>query len=89
MSQIRKFGDFDKINEIRDPEDMEGTELNHYMFWKNLEKIKTSIDKLMKLDKNKIDKMLSDGHDWATDHIATSADDIEEVSDFFDTAKID
>ena len=29
-----------------------------------------------------VDMILSNGHDWASDHIATSKDDIEEVYNF-------
>ena len=35
------------------------------------------------MDKNEVDKILSDGHGWATDHIATSKDDVEEVFNLF------
>jgi hypothetical protein len=30
-----------------------------------------------------VDMILSDGHDWANDHIATSKDDVEEVKNFY------
>ena len=51
----------------------------HYMFFSNLKSIKEKVDKLLSLDHAKIDKMLSDGHDWAGDHVTSSRDDIEEV----------
>jgi hypothetical protein len=34
------------------------------------------------MEPNKIDSLLDDGHAWATDHIATSKDDVEEVYGF-------
>jgi hypothetical protein len=34
------------------------------------------------MDESKVDEMLSNGHNWAVDHIATSKDDIEEVFNF-------
>ena len=37
------------------------------------------------MDKDKIEALLSNGHDWANDHIATSKDDVEEVYNFFKT----
>lgn len=55
---------------------------NHYMFWQNLKTMENAIDTLLKMDKNKIDSILSNGHDWAIDHIATSNDDVEEVYHF-------
>jgi hypothetical protein len=57
----------------------ERDEIKHYMFFSNLHVIKERVDKLLSMDKNKIDKMLADGHDWAVEHIATSKDDVEEV----------
>ena len=37
---------------------------------------------MLKLDEKMVDSILSQGHDWAEDHIATSKDDIEEVKNF-------
>lgn len=54
-----------------------------YMFFQNLKTIKDEVDELMKMDKDKIQALLSNGHDWASDHIATSKDDVEEVHNFF------
>lgn len=54
-------------------------EIKHYMFFNNLKNIKDRVEKLLAMDPHKIDKMLSDGHDWANDHMSTSRDDVEEV----------
>ena len=54
-------------------------ELKNYMFFSNLKIIKDKVEELLVMDKNKIDQMLEDGHDWASDHISTSRDDVEEV----------
>ena len=59
------------------------TKADHYMFFQNLKTIKDEVEELMKMDKDKIEAMLSNGHDWANDHIATSKDDVEEVHNFF------
>jgi hypothetical protein len=37
---------------------------------------------MMELDPVKVDAILTDGHGWALDHIATSVDDVEEVYHF-------
>ena len=52
----------------------------HYMFFRNLVSIKHNIEDMLKMNPNDVDSMLSDGHDWASDHIATANDDIQEVS---------
>ena len=54
-----------------------------YMFFGNLKTIKRAVDTLLSMDQGEIDAILNDGHDWAADHIASSKDDISEVTDFF------
>jgi len=34
------------------------------------------------MDAEHVQEILSNGHDWAADHIATSKDDVQEVGDF-------
>lgn len=57
----------------------DSNKIKNYMFYSNLKNIKEKVEKLLQMDPNKIDQMLEDGHDWASDHIATSKDDVEEV----------
>jgi hypothetical protein len=57
-------------------------EPNNYMFFGDLKTIKRSVDAMLQMDPQKIDALLTNGHDWAADHIATSKDDIEEVAGF-------
>jgi hypothetical protein len=63
-------------------------ERGHYMFFQNLKTIKKAVDEMLKLDKQMIDDVLSNGHDWAEDHIATSKDDVEEVYNFLIHKKV-
>jgi hypothetical protein len=44
--------------------------------------IKDAVEDLLKMDRSKIDEILTDGHGWAVDHVTTSVDDIEEVYHF-------
>lgn len=68
----------------------EGSEANNesheqqknYMFFQNLATIKHYIGEIMAMDKTAIDNILSGGHDWASDHLATAKDDVEEVTNF-------
>jgi hypothetical protein len=57
-------------------------EPSNYMFFGDLQTIKRSVDAMLQMDPQKIDSLLTNGHDWAADHIATSKDDIEEVAGF-------
>jgi hypothetical protein len=59
----------------------ENHEEGNYMFFSNLETIKRLVDELLEMDRAEIDAMLNE-HDWASDHITSSKDDIEEVFDF-------
>lgn len=54
----------------------------NYMFFQNLQTIKTAVDSMLQMNPSEVDKMLSQGHGRAADHIATSKDDIEEVAGF-------
>lgn len=60
----------------------EHQETQNYMFFGNLQTIKRLVDELLEMDESEVDSMLSNGHNWAVDHIATSKDDIEEVFNF-------
>ena len=60
----------------------------HYMFFENLKIIKRAVDEMLNLDKHMVDDILSHGHDWAEDHIATSKDDVEEVYNFLINKKV-
>jgi hypothetical protein len=55
---------------------------SNYMFFGNLKIIKKYVDAMLAMDKDRVQEILNDGHDWAADHIATSKDDVQEVGDF-------
>ena len=59
---------------------------DNYMFFRNLQTIKAAVDSILQMDPNEVDQMLSAGHDWAVDHIATAKDDVEEVIGFLTTS---
>ena len=60
----------------------EHQETQNYMFFGNLQTIKRLVDKMLEMDESEVDSILSNGHNWALDHIATSKDDVEEVFNF-------
>ena len=55
---------------------------DRYMFFSNLEQIRDQANELLKYDKNQVEQLLDDGHDWAQDHIASSTESIDQVYDF-------
>lgn len=54
-------------------------EQQNYMFFQNLHTIKRMVEKMLTLNPQEVDSLLSNGHAWAVDHISTSADDVGEV----------
>ena len=58
-----------------------GSDLN-YMFFGNLETLKRMVNELVQMDHDQVDEILKGGHEWAVDHIASSADDVQEVYNF-------
>ena len=57
-------------------------ETERYMFFSNLEQIKRQCELLLDLDESEIEGILSNGHDWAQDHISTAKESIDQVFDF-------
>ena len=57
-------------------------ENERYMFFSNLEQIKRQCEMLLDMDENKIEEILSNGHDWAQDHIAEAKNNMDQVFDF-------
>ena len=84
MERIVSFEDFKKkATAIAEDDNMEwGKEKQQYMFFQNLASIKHYIEEIMKMNPDEVDNLLKNGHDWASDHIATSKDDIQEVADW-------
>ena len=84
MKNIKFFEEFESndFSQGEIHENHEGHELNNYMFFQNLHTLKNAIDELLELDPHEVDEILTNGHGWALDHIATSVDDVEEVYHF-------
>jgi hypothetical protein len=93
MEKIISFEDFlNRASELAEESDAmahEGHEekgSQHYMFFQNLASIKHYVDEILTMDPEKVDSMLKDGHDWASDHISTSKDDVQEVAEWLRNA---
>ena len=57
-------------------------ESDRYMFFSNLEQMRRQCDILLSKNRDEIDSILDDGHDWAQDHIATAKESIDQAFDF-------
>lgn len=72
-----------KINKIIKEELLkESIRMENYMFFQNLNQLKNDIEEIQSMDQYEVDRVLSNGHDWATEHMTTAKDDIEEVLSF-------
>ena len=47
--------------------------------------MKHYIDEILAMDPAKVEEMLSNGHDWASDHITSAKDDVAEVAEWIRT----
>ena len=63
-------------------ENGEDGRLTNYMFFSNLKNIKSMCEEILAMNDEEVDTKLTEGHAWAVDHVATSADDINEVYNF-------
>ncbi len=57
-------------------------ESERYMFFSNLEQMRRQCGLLLDLDRNMVEEILSNGHDWAQDHIAEAKNNMDQVFDF-------
>ena len=71
-----------RLNECGCNSEIDHSNSENYMFFQNLKTIKKMVDAMLQMDPTQVDQMLSNGHGWAVDHIATSKDDVEEVGGF-------
>jgi hypothetical protein len=55
------------------------------MFFANLETICRLASEISEMDKDVVDELLENGHDWAEDHIAAAKEDIQQVYEFLKT----
>ena len=82
MAKIVKLTEQDLNNLVSKVLNEAYQEHENYMFFSNLEQIKRQCEKLMELDPQMIDEILSNGHDWADDHITEAKTNIDQVFDF-------
>jgi hypothetical protein len=55
---------------------------DRYMFFSNLEQMRRQCDLLLDLERDMVDSILDNGHDWAQDHVAESKNNLDQVFDF-------
>lgn len=57
-------------------------ESERYMFFSNLEQMRRQCGLLLDLDKEMVEEILTNGHDWAQDHVSEAKNNLDQVFDF-------
>jgi hypothetical protein len=52
----------------------------NYMFFRNIKHMRDLLDEMLNYDQEQIDQLLSDGHDWASDHVSAAMENLEQVA---------
>ena len=65
-------------------ENHDNQELRNEMFFNDVYSIYEDVCEILEMDSNEIDTLLSDGHGWALDHVATSTNDVEHIYHYFE-----
>ena len=79
MKRIKTLEEF--LGESNNPKII-SEDLENYMFFGNLETIKRNAEMILSMDPIRIDEILKDGHDWASDHVSVANDNLDQVADF-------
>lgn len=67
----------------------ENSENTNYMFFANLQHICRMASEMLEMNEAQIDDKLTDGHDWANDHISKSMESISHVYNFLTVSDLD
>ena len=91
MKKLIKLNETDLENLVKKALKEQYQEPANYMFFSNLQQIKRQCEHLLKLDPQKVDEILLNGHDWADDHVTEAKTNMDQVFDFMmnETKKMD
>ena len=82
MKQIVKLTESDLnriVKKVLNEQDIEDA---NYMFFSNLQQMKRQMEMMMEMDKEVVNEIIINGHDWADDHISEAKTNIDQVFDF-------
>lgn len=91
MRKIIKLNESDLSRIVNKVIKEKNKEYDNYMFFSNLQQIIRQCNILLEMDPQTIDEILTNGHDWADDHITEAKTNIDQVFDFLmnETEKTD
>ena len=82
MSKIMRLTERNLSNIVKKALREQMEENANYMFFSNLEQIKRQCELLLSFDKQMIENLLQNGHDWADDHVSEAKNNMDQVFDF-------
>ena len=83
MKKIVKLSESDLTNLIQKViKETHQEYTDRYMFFSNLEHMRRQCDLLLDLERDMVDSILDNGHDWAQDHVAEAKNNLDQVFDF-------
>jgi len=71
------------ISEAQLKKIIESQTTENYMFFGNLQQIHRQCEMLLKMNPQKLDQIIKNGHDWADDHVSEAKNNMDQVFDFF------
>jgi hypothetical protein len=84
---IKKFEQFEQENIEKNIDTNIDKEMDNYMFFANLENICRMVTDIIEIEPEEIDRMLTEEHDWAADHISKSQESISHVHNWLKSMK--
>ena len=82
MKKIVKLTESDLNRIVKNVLNEQDIEDANYMFFSNLQQMKRQIEMMMEMDKEVVNEIIINGHDWADDHISEAKTNIDQVFDF-------
>jgi hypothetical protein len=76
-SDLKKFRQLNLAKTLKSMKESGNTD--NYMFFSNLNHICRMVSEILEMDHLEIDRMLTEEHDWAADHISKSKESISHV----------
>lgn len=83
-SDLKKFRKLNLAKTLKSMKESH-SDTENYMFFANLQNICNMVTDILEMDKSQVDEMLTNGHDWATDHISAAKESIEHVHDWLNS----
>jgi hypothetical protein len=82
--EVKKFKQFNEDHSVLTTQDhsVSDRDTTNYMFFENLKTLHRLATELLSIDKDGVDSVIENGHDWIGDHISVAKANVEHVYGF-------